>query len=48
MYTCIIFHNMILEDEGRKICTYDEDEVILEVQHLQVGREEYLERRGTL
>ena len=27
MYTCIILHNMILEDEGKSICTYVEDEI---------------------
>ena len=27
MYTCIILHNLILEDEGKAICTYVEDEV---------------------
>ena len=26
MYTCIILHNIILEDEGKEICTYIESE----------------------
>ncbi|KAM0037786.1 putative harbinger transposase-derived protein [Helianthus debilis subsp. tardiflorus] len=25
MYACILLHNMIIEDEGRAICDYDEN-----------------------
>ncbi|MFS7937260.1 hypothetical protein Hanom_Chr05g00425511 [Helianthus anomalus] len=25
MYVCILLHNMIIEDEGRTICEYDEN-----------------------
>ena len=47
MYTCIILHNMILEDEGKTICTYVEDEI--ESQPLyEPGSDLYLAIRTTL
>ncbi|XP_023731100.2 uncharacterized protein LOC111878845 [Lactuca sativa] len=32
MYTCLILHNMIIEDEGRTICAFDDEETIPETQ----------------
>lgn len=36
MYTCIILINMIQEDECNTISKYDEHEVILETQKLEI------------
>ncbi|KAL7583944.1 hypothetical protein Lser_V15G42967 [Lactuca serriola] len=41
MYACIILHNMILEDEGRTICRYNENEVLPNVEGVAVGTQEY-------
>ena len=41
MYACIILHNMILEDEGRAICRYNENEVLPNVEGVVVGTQEY-------
>ncbi|XP_042752034.1 uncharacterized protein LOC122194835 [Lactuca sativa] len=41
MYACIILHNMILEDEGRAICRYNENEVLPNVEGEVVGTQEY-------
>lgn len=46
MYTCIILHNMILEDKGRAICTYDPDEVMPTYEPLPMGSATYLENRN--
>ncbi|KAL4592541.1 hypothetical protein LXL04_005541 [Taraxacum kok-saghyz] len=44
MFTCMILHNMILEDEGHAICQYDENEIIPPPQPLPVASPEYLQR----
>ncbi|CAI9260394.1 unnamed protein product [Lactuca saligna] len=41
MYACIILHNMILEDEGRAICQYNENEVLPNVERVVIGTQEY-------
>ncbi|XP_023743030.1 uncharacterized protein LOC111891185 [Lactuca sativa] len=41
MYACIILHNMILEDEGRAICRYNENEVLPNDEGVVVGTQEY-------
>ncbi|CAI9282155.1 unnamed protein product [Lactuca saligna] len=41
MYACIILHNMILEDEGRAICRYNENEVLPNIEGVAVGTQEY-------
>ncbi|CAI9302279.1 unnamed protein product [Lactuca saligna] len=41
MYACIILHNMILEDEGREICRYNENEVLPNVEGVAIGTQEY-------
>ncbi|KAL7605017.1 hypothetical protein Lser_V15G17409 [Lactuca serriola] len=41
MYACIILHNMILEDEGRAICRYNENEVLPNVEGVVVFTQEY-------
>ncbi|KAI3512770.1 hypothetical protein L1887_20089 [Cichorium endivia] len=46
MYACIILHNMILEDEGKAICTYDPDEVLPTYEPLPIGSAAYLENRN--
>ncbi|XP_052619882.1 uncharacterized protein LOC111903558 [Lactuca sativa] len=45
MYTCIILHNMTIEDERRTICAFDEEETIPETQPIEIGGEEYMNRR---
>ncbi|CAI9280846.1 unnamed protein product [Lactuca saligna] len=37
MYTCMIFHNMILKDEGKAICEYNENEIVQSTQAFEVG-----------
>lgn len=44
MYTCIILHNMIIEDEGTTICDYNEHEVIPKTQQLEIGGDVYMYR----
>ena len=39
MYTCIILHNVTLEDEGNAICEYNGDEIVLSIQVCEVGSE---------
>ncbi|XP_023753170.1 uncharacterized protein LOC111901535 [Lactuca sativa] len=46
MYTCIILHNIILEDEGNTICKYNENEIVLSTQAFEVGNTEYMLRRA--
>ncbi|CAH1444558.1 unnamed protein product [Lactuca virosa] len=46
MYTCIILHNMILEDEGNVICEYNENEIVPPTQSFKVGGAEYMSRRA--
>ncbi|CAH1444230.1 unnamed protein product [Lactuca virosa] len=46
MYTCIILHNMILEDEGNTICEYNENEIVPPTQAFEVGSAEYTSRRA--
>ncbi|KAL7603965.1 hypothetical protein Lser_V15G19236 [Lactuca serriola] len=41
MYACIILHNMILENVGRAICRYNENEVLPNVEGVAVGTQEY-------
>ena len=45
MYACIILHNMILEDERRTICRYNENEVLPNVEGVAVGTQEYKANR---
>ncbi|XP_023738285.1 uncharacterized protein LOC111886281 [Lactuca sativa] len=46
MYTCIILHNMILEDEGNAVCEYNENETVPSTQVFEVGSAEYMSRRA--
>ncbi|XP_023765309.1 uncharacterized protein LOC111913827 [Lactuca sativa] len=48
MYTYLILHNMIIEDEGRAICVFDEEETIPEIQPIEIGGEEYMNRRAEI
>lgn len=47
MYLCIILHNMVLEDEIKVICDYDENESVLATP-LKIGGEEYTTIRATI
>jgi len=42
MLTCIILHNMILEDEGHAICQFDENEIVPNPPLLPVASPTYL------
>ncbi|KAL7592102.1 hypothetical protein Lser_V15G32850 [Lactuca serriola] len=46
MYTCIILHNMTLENEGNAICEYDGNEIVPPTQAFVVGSTEYMLRRA--
>ena len=46
MYTCIILHNMIIEDEGNVICEYNKNEIVQPTQAVEVGSAEYMSRRA--
>ncbi|CAH1430944.1 unnamed protein product [Lactuca virosa] len=41
---CIILHNMIIEDQGRTICTYDPDDVVIPIEEFVPGTTEFLAR----
>ncbi|KAL7618784.1 hypothetical protein Lser_V15G01150 [Lactuca serriola] len=41
---CIIMHNMIIEDEGRAICTYDPNDVVVPIEEFVPGTNAFLER----
>ncbi|XP_052625013.1 uncharacterized protein LOC111888271 [Lactuca sativa] len=41
---CIIMHNMIIEDEGRAICTYDPNDVVVPIEEFVPGTNVFLER----
>ncbi|CAH1452579.1 unnamed protein product [Lactuca virosa] len=45
MYTCIILHNMILENERNILCEYNENEIVPPTQVFEIGSVEYLARR---
>ncbi|CAH1446713.1 unnamed protein product [Lactuca virosa] len=45
MYTCIILHNMILEDEGNVICEYNENEIVPPTRPFEVGSTVYMSWR---
>ena len=45
MKTCVILHNMIIEDEGRAICTYDEDDEVVPETQAQPDDDEYADLR---
>ncbi|CAH1436675.1 unnamed protein product [Lactuca virosa] len=46
MYTYIILHNMILEDERNPICEYNENEIVPPTQAFEVGSAKYMSRRA--
>ncbi|XP_023736243.1 uncharacterized protein LOC111884153 [Lactuca sativa] len=46
MYTCIILHNIILEDEGNAIYEYNENEIVPPTHAFEVGSAEYMSRRA--
>ncbi|XP_023741515.1 uncharacterized protein LOC111889602 [Lactuca sativa] len=48
MYACIILHNMIIENEGRGICEYDEEETIPATQAIEIRGDEYIEKRAEI
>ena len=37
-------HNMIIEDEGRAICTYDPNDVVVPIEEFVPGTNAFLER----
>ena len=41
---CVIMHNMIIEDQGRAICTYDPDDVVIPLEEFVPGTNEFLSR----
>nr|KAJ0209706.1 hypothetical protein LSAT_V11C400186250 [Lactuca sativa] len=46
MHTCFILHNMILEDEGKKICCYNENESLPNAEGVCHGSETYTLNRA--
>lgn len=48
MYTCIILHNMIHEDEGNALCEYNEIEIVPMTHAFEVGSDENLARRAII
>ena len=45
MYSYIMLHNRILEDEGNTLCKCDEYEVVPKTQPLEIVSEEFMEIR---
>ncbi|XP_023732694.1 protein ALP1-like [Lactuca sativa] len=46
MYACVILYNMIIENEGRAICEYDEEKTIPATQGIEIRGDEYIEKRA--
>ncbi|KAI3509156.1 hypothetical protein L1887_24191 [Cichorium endivia] len=45
MYACIILHNMIIEDQGKAICQYVENEEVPSIPPIEPGSPPYVARR---